>query len=100
MELSFSLFLTLKGKTTEFKTKRHLDLGLSFSVTLGFRGIFWVLFVFMSFVFLGLHPQHRKVPRLGVESELELPACNTATATSDSRLRLQPTPQLVAVPDP
>ena len=32
-------------------------------------------------VFLGVHPQHMEVPRLGVESDLELPAYTTATAT-------------------
>ena len=37
-------------------------------------------------VFLGLHPQHMKVPRLGVESELQLPAYTTATATQDPSL--------------
>ena len=31
--------------------------------------------------FLELHPQHMEVPRLGVKSELELPAYTTATAT-------------------
>ena len=33
--------------------------------------------------FLGPHPQHMEVPRLGVESELQLPAYTTATATWD-----------------
>ena len=38
--------------------------------------------LFSFFVlFLGLHLQHMEVPRLGVESELQLPA--TATATPD-----------------
>ena len=35
------------------------------------------------FFFLGGHPQQKEVPRLGVESELQLPACTTATATQD-----------------
>ena len=35
------------------------------------------------FVFLGLYPRHREVPRLGVESELHLPAHPTATAPPD-----------------
>ena len=34
-------------------------------------------------VFYGLHRQHMEVPRLGVESELQLPAYATATATPD-----------------
>ena len=37
--------------------------------------------IFSPFSFLGLHLQHMEVPRLGVESELELPAYTTATAT-------------------
>ena len=35
------------------------------------------------FCFLGLHPQHMEVPRLGVQSELQLLACITATTTRD-----------------
>ena len=34
-------------------------------------------------VFLGLHLQHMEVPRLGVESELQLLAYSAATATQD-----------------
>ena len=40
---------------------------------------FFCLFV----CFLGLHPWHMVVPRLGVESELQLPACATDIATPD-----------------
>ena len=39
-------------------------------------------FVFV-FVFLGPHPRHMEVPRLGVESELQVPAYTTATITPD-----------------
>ena len=39
--------------------------------------------LFLSFVVLGLHPWHMKVPRLGVQSELLLPAYTRATATPD-----------------
>ena len=35
---------------------------------------FHYYYYFMSFVFLGLHPKHIEVPRLGVESEPQLPA--------------------------
>ena len=35
------------------------------------------------FCFLGLHLQHMKVPRLGVESELSSQAYTTATAMQD-----------------
>ena len=38
---------------------------------------------FFFFVFLGPHPQHMEVPRLGVESELWLLAYATATALPD-----------------
>ena len=34
-------------------------------------------------LFLGPHPQHMQVPRLGVRLELQLPAYTTATATLD-----------------
>ena len=39
----------------------------------------WQFFV----CFLEPNPQHKEVPRLGVEYELQLPAYTTATATSD-----------------
>ena len=38
---------------------------------------------FVLFCFLGLHPRHLGVPRLGVALELQLPAHTTATATQD-----------------
>ena len=38
---------------------------------------------FYFLVFLGLHSQHMEVPGLGVQSELQLPAYATATATPD-----------------
>ena len=41
------------------------------------------LFVLSCFVFLGPHPQHMEVPRLGVQPELQLPAYTTVTATPD-----------------
>ena len=41
---------------------------------------------FISSIFLGPHPQHVEVPRLGVESELELLAYATATAAWDPSL--------------
>ena len=42
-----------------------------------------ILLNFFFFVFLGLHLRHMDVPRLGVESKLQLQACTTATATQD-----------------
>ena len=35
------------------------------------------------YCFLGPHPQHMEVPRLGVQSELQLPAYTRVTATPD-----------------
>ena len=43
-------------------------------------GLFSLLFFFC---FLGPHPRHMEAPILGVESELQLPACSIATATLD-----------------
>ena len=40
-------------------------------------------FVFLSFVFLGLHPLHMLFAKLRVESELQLPTYATATAMWD-----------------
>ena len=51
--------------------------------------------VLLSF-FLGLYPWHLEVPRLGVKSELQLPAYNNA----GSELCLGPTSWLTAMPDP
>ena len=41
------------------------------------------LCLFFFFVFSGPHMRHMEVSRLGVESELQLPAYTTATATLD-----------------
>ena len=41
------------------------------------------LFIY-SFVFLGSHPQHMEVPRLGVEWKLQLPAYTTAHSNAGS----------------
>ena len=42
-------------------------------------------FFLLLFFFIGLHPQHMEVPRLGVKLELRLPAYTRATATVDPR---------------
>ena len=38
---------------------------------------------YFFFVFLGPHPRHKEVPRLGVKSELQLPVYTTTTAMQD-----------------
>ena len=45
--------------------------------------IFIFVFLFLFCFFLGQHPWHMEVPRLGVESELQLLAYTTDTATQD-----------------
>ena len=42
-----------------------------------------IVFIYFVLVFSGPHLQHPEVPRLGVESESQLPASTTATATRD-----------------
>ena len=42
-----------------------------------------VLFYFILFCFLGLHPRHMEAPRLRIKSELQLLAYITATAMQD-----------------
>ena len=53
------------------------------------ENIFFFFFFFLVF-YLGPHPQHIKVPGLGVESELQLPAYTTHSNTGD-QLCLRPT---------
>ena len=52
------------------------------------------------FFFLGLHPQHMKVPRLEVKSELQLLIHTTANSNGRSKPCLQTAPELRATPDP
>ena len=42
-----------------------------------------IFLFFFSFVFLGPYPRHMEVPRLGVQSELQLPVYTRAIATQD-----------------
>ena len=44
-----------------------------------------LLIYLLIYCFLGLHPWHMEVPRLGVELELQLLAYATATATAMAR---------------
>ena len=54
------------------------------------------------YCFLEPHPLQMEVPKLGVESELQLPAAGLHHSHSNARSepRLWPTPQLMATPDP
>ena len=60
----------------------------------------YLYIVSIFFFFLEPHPMHMDVPRLGVESELQVPAYATATAKVAPKLLLQPASQLTATPDP
>ena len=60
--------------------------------------VYLFIYLFFYFCFLEQHPRPMEGPRLEVELELQLPAHSTATATQDPSL--QPTPQLMATPDP
>ena len=52
-----------------------------FHVTLIAKILIFFFFFFGLLSFLGLHPWHTEAPRQGAESELQLPAYATATAT-------------------
>ena len=79
--LSFQrLCLITEGvsRITEFRSSHHG------SVVMNLTGIHEDEdFVLFCFAFLGLCPQHMDVPRLGVESELQLLAYATVTAMQD-----------------
>ena len=55
--------------------------------------------LFLFFIFIGLHLQHMEVPRLGVESELQLLTYTAAKATPDPSLICN-LPQLIIMPNP
>ena len=57
-------------------------------------------FFFPFFVFEGPHLLYMEVPRWGLESELQLPACTTASAMTDPSRICDPAPQLMATLDP
>ena len=43
----------------------------------------FLFFIYLVFYFLGLHLGHMEVPRLGIQSDLQLLAYTTATAMPD-----------------
>ena len=54
-----------------------------FSTNSSISSIIFFVCLFCFFVFSGLQPGHMEVPRLGVKSELQMPAYSTATAMQD-----------------
>ena len=60
-----------------------------------------IIIIVLCFCFLGPHLRHMEVPRLGVQSKLQLLAYTTATATQDPiRICDLYIPQLKAMLDP
>ena len=73
------------AQITDLSGLVHLPLRLPKSFQERFcvrRGSFHLI-SFFFFVFLGPHPQHIEVPRVGVHLALQLLACTIATATPD-----------------
>ena len=71
---------------------------MSFPLNVNRKGAtFFVVVV----AFLGLHPWHMEVPRLGVEWDLQLPVYTTATATRDPSCICNPhSSRQHQIPDP
>ena len=86
--LAFCLFLAMPavtvvpGSGTESLPRKWQCLILN---PLSHQGtpMLFIFYLFLSFVLLGPHLQHMEVPRLGIKSELQLPAYTTATAMPD-----------------
>ena len=90
----FLRYLSQKNKNLYL----HKNLWTNISFFLSFFFLFFFFFFF--FGFLGPHSKHMEGPRLGVQSELWSLAYTTVTPTQESEPHLQPTPQLMATPDP
>ena len=66
------------------QTEASFRVAISFWLVKNYISIVLIFFFFFfAFCFLGPHPQHMEVPRLGVKSELQLPAYTSATAMQD-----------------
>ena len=77
----------------------HFFLPFSLPTSFPFPHSLPLSFTLSFFFALWAAPQHMEVPRLGVESELQLPAY-TSHSHAGSKPHLQPTPQLMATLDP
>ena len=77
----------------------RLNLCIEFPLQLLITYLFIYLFIYVFF--LGPHPWHMEIPRLGVESELQLLAYATATAMQDpSLICLHHSSWQCRIPDP
>ena len=77
-----TLFQSGCAYTILFSPQKGMSVLLYFSkiIFLSFSLLLFI-YLFIIFFFLGPHLWHMEVPRLGVKSELQLPAYATATAT-------------------
>ena len=93
----------MPGKSTELQSWwSYMKLNLVFERHLKPGGVCVCVVcvcVCVCIAFLGPHPRHVEVPRPGVELELQLPA-TASHSNAESKPPLQPTPQLMASPDP
>ena len=89
------VFLRTKGRWRQRRREDHKVL-LCFLAALPTPPVKWLpktsmIWSFIIYlVFLGPYPGHTEVPRLGVQSELQLPAYTTVTATQDRSLVCNP----------
>ena len=78
------LHVSVAGNSNAFSPEIRLGVGGLTStpaMLLEIKNCFLVFFFFLGF--LGLHPRHMEVPRLGVKPELQLLAYTTVTAMLD-----------------
>ena len=61
----------------------YLGRGRTFSLGVGAIHFLFFFYFILFFCLLGLHPQHREIPRVGVKSELPPLAYATAIAIPD-----------------
>ena len=80
--------------TTTKKKKKKSNSQVFFCLGFwAFWGLFWLLFFLCLFCLLWPHLQHMEVPRLGTESELQLPTYATATGDPSHVCNLHHTSQ-------
>ena len=87
----------IKSSPQQWYHSSGTTVGTPWGFFLLFLGFFCLFLFFVFCPFLGPNIQHMEVPRLGVQSEMLLPAY---TSNARSEPCLWSTPQLTATPDP
>ena len=77
----FIYFCLFRATPAAYGSSEAKEQALSWDVSIG--ELSQGFFLFFLFCFLGLQLWHMEVPRLGVELEVQLPTCITATAMRD-----------------